>query len=481
MNRRIVIGGGIAAGLAGVASAPYLFRSRDPAPDGSRLPVLAPEDGRIVARSHATARTVSGAYNLRTRLVPDLRAFCRTPAAVSTMVSWARDNEVPFAIRSGGHCFAGLSQSEGLVIDLREMNAVTVDTGARRAVAGAGAKAGALHAAAAARGLRASAGVCADVAVGGQVLGGGGGYFVRSGGLLCDRLSALTLVDAGGRVLQVSAEENEDLFWAHRGGGGGFGVVTDLTFELDRLERLDHISVHRSLEKSEAAGLLHDWFGWSPAQDQSISTHLRLVNYGRGNMLVSLTGHSTAGRRATLAALNALSQGRLVSIENGLHSGDIPKVMEAALSQSKTPDYYQFTASDLFREGPDTDACASFVETMASGPVGVVSAEFEPLDGAPADLPADATAFPHRGAKYLVLYACTLNTVFETETRLAALDAVRAEGRKHATGDAYANYRDDRLEGWAQAYWGENLPRLRDIKRRRDPDNLFRHAQSVVA
>ena len=125
---------------------------------------------------------------------------------------------------------------------------------------------------------------------------------------------------------EASADTSDDLFWAMRGGGGGsFGIATQFVFDLDPLEHLQHISIHRSLEKRDAARILYDWQNWSVRQARYISTHLRLLNYGRGNMLVSLTGHSMSTRRDTLSAGRSIIAFSVLALKRPSVRGRVPR------------------------------------------------------------------------------------------------------------------------------------------------------------
>src|SRR5690348_15930672 len=180
----------------------------------------------------ATRIVVAGAVDKH----PGVIARPRVPSDIQRLVDVARDSGVEFAIRSGGHSNAGYSTSEGgLVIDLRDMKAISVDPGARTLTAEAGATALEVTNAALQHGLIVGFGDTGSVGISGITLGGGVGYLSRKWGLTIDSLLSARIVTADGKLVTASATENPDLFWALRGGGGNFGVVTSLTYRLSEL------------------------------------------------------------------------------------------------------------------------------------------------------------------------------------------------------------------------------------------------------
>src|SRR3954465_828997 len=170
---------------------------------------------------------------------PALIARCESPGGVAAAIRHARENDLPIAVRSGGHSLPGHSTCDGgLVIDLRPMNAITIDATARTASVQAGAMLGDVDRATQEHGLVVPAGVISHTGVAGLTLGGGVGRLMRRFGLTIDSLLAAELVTVDGELVTASAEQNPDLFWALRGGGGNFGVVTRFEFALHELREV---------------------------------------------------------------------------------------------------------------------------------------------------------------------------------------------------------------------------------------------------
>jgi len=164
---------------------------------------------------------------------PSIVVRCASDGDVAAALAFAQREALEISVRGGGHNYAGFALTDGgLMIDLTPMKTVTVDPAARRAKCGGGTTWGELDAATQAHGLAVTGGFISKTGVAGLTLGGGIGWLVRAAGLSCDNVVGARVVVADGRVLHASASENSDLFWAIRGGGGNFGVVTDFEFAL---------------------------------------------------------------------------------------------------------------------------------------------------------------------------------------------------------------------------------------------------------
>ena len=482
MDRRkagLLIAGG-ALGSLGILAIPYLGSSGVRIDGFPTLPVFDEAAAQIVPANVKVATELARTYNIKVKVHPELRILCRTADAVSTLVQWAREHDIPFAIRSGGHCFAGHSQHKRLVIDLREMQNIEINRQRQMVSVGAGQQIGPLHRLLAKAGFGIPAGVCPGVAIGGHVLGGGIGYTSRQSGLLCDQLQSLELVNAQGQLVLASNEQNDDLFWASRGGGGNLGIATRFSFSLRKRTRLSAIGIHRRLSTKDTAQLLADWQEWSQRQPFGTTTHIKITKYPTGGMLVSFTGQSTEPRDLLIAAMSGIFAGSVPDFERDITTGSPIEALAKEPEGRNLPDVYEFVQHDLLRQALNFDKCLALLEILEAHIVNGAYLFFEPLDGAVNDVTADATAFPHRGeAAFIVQCSTTIDNIFQREERLAGVLAVKAFMQPFSTGGAYVNYPDADLENPAQAYWGDNLPRLSAIKRKYDPDNLFRHRQGI--
>jgi FAD/FMN-containing dehydrogenase len=473
--------------LAGVAAlcAPNLIglaRGRATAlPDPPNLPadqalLLRPGDDAFAAYQLS--------FNARVVVEPQLRVACKTADAVRTMVDWCRTHAVAFAVRSGGHCYEGLSQSPSVVIDTRLINGISVD--ARRGIvtAGAGASLGAIYRTiskvAVPKGggqqFALPAGSCPTVGVAGHVLGGGYGFLARPLGLACDSLEAVDAVDANGSLVEATAQNNADLFWACRGGGGGsFGIATQFRFRLHPLAPLAVFGMSFRASPVNAVRTMRDWQAFAPQAPKPITALLRISRRRDGDLDLRCFGQSTGSTAQLRRALKVLGSSPQITT----------KAVFQAINHFAGPDGWQYESaqmkgkSDYAATSLDDAALAALMTGVQQSrtPITVIC---DPYGGAIVDRAPGATAFAHRAARYCLQYVCAWSDSRAAE-HLEDMRTLHAAMRPHMSGGAYVNYCDMDLADFPQAYWGQNLARLRRIKSAVDPDNVFRHAQSVPA
>jgi FAD/FMN-containing dehydrogenase len=438
------------------------------------LPNLGANDALFLRPGDGQFDAYQRAFNARTEVTPQLRAVCRTAKAVGIMIDWCRSNNLAFALRSGGHCYEGLSQSDSVVIDTRRLDAITVDARARIVTVGAGASLGSIYTALARRGLVLPAGSCPPVGVSGHVLGGGYGYLARPFGLACDSLLSIDLVDPQGKQIRAEANQNSDLYWANRGGGGGsFGAVTGFRFKVYPLRNVLTFRIVWQSTPGEAAKVMRDWQAWAPNAPQSINA-LMLIKPAASGVELHCIGQSIGPSSQLRRELRALSNSRLV----------VSRSFLAAVNYFAGPGGWDYESrpmkgkSDYVIAPLSEDAFTTLMNELTR--VKHITVVCDPYGGAISRVPADATAFAHRaGTLFGLQYVTQWDDPSHTESRLKDMHDAYAAMRPYMSGSAYVNYCDIDLDNWADAYWGQNLPRLKQIKAKFDPDNVFRHAQSV--
>ena len=215
-------------------------------------------------------------FNLRLSRYPVAITYCPTPDDVSRSILWSRQNDVPLSIRSGGHGYEGYAVlDDALVIDLSEMNQIEVDLEQGTATVGAGVRLIDLYRRLWDYGMTVPAGTCPGVGIAGLTLGGGIGFLSRQFGLTCDNLLSVELVAADGSLVRTSRDEQPDLFWALRGGGGGnFGVVTSFTFLLTPIAEVTTVTI--SWPWDDAAAILAAWQDTAPGVDDRLTLGLTI-------------------------------------------------------------------------------------------------------------------------------------------------------------------------------------------------------------
>jgi len=481
-RRKLLVAGGAAA--AGVAlGAPVVLRHfgmelpnllARPLP---AKPALDEDEVHFVEAGDTAADYYAQAYNFRTTLTPRLRALCKSPGAVAAMVDWARTHDIPFALRSGGHSFEGLSQSSDLVIDTRLLNRIDFDRSAELVTVGAGALVTDIMTLLGNEGHAMPSGYCPSVGITGLTLGGGLGPLMRPVGLSCDVLREVEIVDAEGRLLTANAQSNPDLFWACRGGGGGsFGVVTALRFATHALPRVASIRVDWQLDPRDAAAFFAAWQQWLLTAPREIAT-LLFLSPKQGQVLLRMAGISVGSEdqlQSTVAQLSA--EAKPVKAQN-VESRTLVEAMNAIYPPTRAlHGWYQFK-SEVTSAPFSDDVLEAYFAELARAPKGV-NAICEAMGGAADDIPADATAFPHRNA-FLGLQSSAIYRSWRQWRKAKQSLATLAGTVRAAAVGTYVNYGEIGLEAWPRAYWGANLERLEAVKRRCDPQNVFRHAQSV--
>ncbi len=416
-----------------------------------------------------------------TRKTPEFRAECSTAQGVSNAVKWARDQGRDFAIHSTGHCFAGHSMHERLVIGTSSLKEIRPRPDSNRITVGPGAFIGNAYLKLASSRQALGGGSYYSVGMAGLTLGGGIGFRSRKSGLLCDQLESLTMVDANGRIVRASETENSDLFWACRGGSGGsFGIVTQMTFRTAFVPLRQVIHVHIAASRNEAERIVHDWQYWSEAQGRGITTHLQVVRRKSHRYLIGLTGETEATNENAHRQVKALFGARTTIHPNWI----VDYYSDRGLRLVKNADdviepYPILSKSDFIAKPMPREGIRSVFDAMEKTAPGHVQLTIEALGGAIDDVAPGATAYPHRGVAYVVEFRSNLSSIFTLAEHKNSLDLVKAAYAPYATGGVYVNYPYPTLENWAKAYWGDNLPRLMAVKRNWDPDNVFHHAQSV--
>ena len=463
---------------AATVFAPALVRHASAQAPLPPLPNLTANDALLLQPGQPGYDSFEPAANERVLLRPKLRALCKTANAVSVMVNWCRTNNLPFAVRSGGHSYEGFSQSASVVIDTRMMNQIAFNRTAQTMTVGAGATLGPVYEAIGAAGFGFPGGSCSTVGVSGHALGGGFGLIARPFGLACDNLQWLELVDPQGAIIEVDAQHNPDLFWAARGGGGGsFGAVTRFRFKIFRIAQVVVLGVTWRLPQTRAVKLFKAWQAWAPQAPANITTFLRVGHAAGGRIELHCAGESVgsvAELRRELRALTDVAQPVTPPTILPMSFLDGAKHFFGG-----TPDPTFFKAKSDYITSPLSDTgVATLLGQLEITPS--VVAICDSYGGAVTKVARDATAFAHRaGTLFCIQYFSEWSNAVETQPELGHIRTLYAAMRPFVSGECYVNYCDLDLTNYAQAYWAANLPRLRQIKGAFDPNNVFRHAQSV--
>jgi len=413
------------------------------------------------------ARTIwNGMHDKR----PALIARCLDNNDVSQSVSFARDNNLLLAVRGGGHSWPGKSVCNGgLMIDLSQMNTVTADADTRRARAQGGALLNSLDTAALKHGLVTTAGVVSHTGVGGFTLGGGFGRLNRKYGLTVDNVTGATIVTADGTVHQISAEHEPDLFWAIRGGGGNFGVVTEFEYQLHPFDR-NLLSGNIIWPIEQARDVLEFYAEWSAGLSDEMyvgPVMAKLPEVGDVIIMdVVYNGDPAAGEKE-LAPLRAIGTPKVDGVQ----------VQDYMIMQ---------TSNDVaFGHGIRSYAKNGMVKEWSQGLVDTLIDAYDPrlflanhvAGGAVKRVGETDTAFTHRNAEIMLVFVSGWMDPAKDEEMIAATRALSAAVAPYM-GGYYDNIEFDRNK--VAGNFGPAYDRLSQIKGQVDPDNLFRLNSNIT-
>ena len=422
---------------------------------------------------------------------PEAVVRCRRPDDVVETMRFAQLNGLPTATRSGGHCFAGRSSSEGIVIDITPMNAVSVANGV--ATIGAGARLGEVYDALTDHDVTLAAGSCPSVGIAGLTLGGGLGVLGRKYGLTSDQLLGARVVLGDGRVVDCDDDRDQDLYWALRGAGAGnFGVVTSFVFRTRAASSATNF--HLTWPYSSAVAVIDAWQRWSPTAPDELYASL-LVTAGRDlerpptlDVFGSLLGKQDAaellndlavraGVDPATHALEHMSRRETTRFWADLGAADRA---EDARQQPTEADY-PLLKSEFFRRPLPREALAALLETLTHERVPGHSREldFTPWGAAYNRIRPDATAFVHRRELFSLKHAAVVSSQACEDAARRWLRRSWKTVRPWGSGGVFPNFPDPDLEDSGHAYYGTNYERLLRIKRTYDLGNSFRFHQSL--
>jgi FAD/FMN-containing dehydrogenase len=428
----------------------------------------------LITPTHPTYDGARRVWNGMIDRRPALIVQPATAREVAAAVVFAREHDLPLAVKGGGHGVAGRAVcDDGLVVDLSRMAAVRVDPDARIASVQGGATLRGLDAATQAHGLATTAGIYRDTGVAGLTLGGGLGLLMRRFGLTCDNLLAAEVVTADGRIMETSEREHPDLFWALRGGGGNFGVVTRMDF---RLYPLTHVCGGQfDFDFADGLALGHfcrDLMADAPDELQIYLTYTT----GTGEKTAIVVLCYCGAREAGDAVLARFRRFRRPSAE---HVGWIPYFqMQQHWDDAFPAGELRFWKSNFLATISD-DALRVGHEAIARQALPGCEVDFEPMGGAISRVAPGATAFADRDAASTLIIATGWTDSRESEARIAWARETWNAAQPYAKASAYVNYLDQGDEDRTEAVYGPNFPRLVAVKRAYDPDNVFRHNTNI--
>jgi FAD/FMN-containing dehydrogenase len=433
-------------------------------------------DGEVITPAHPeydeARRVFNGAIDRR----PALIARCTGGADAAAAIAHARENGLPLAIRGGGHNVAGNAVCDGgVVVDFSELRDVRVDAGGRRAVVQPGATWYDFDQAAQAHGLATTGGLISSTGVAGFTLGGGIGWLVRKHGLACDNLVAADVVTASGELVRATDDENPELLWALRGGGGNFGAVTSFEFALHPLTHVSGGMLGHPRERAgEVLRFFRDLCAGAPDELTLIAA---LLTTPDGHPAVAIAACYAGPEDDAARALQPLHEFGPPVMDQ---LGPVPyTVLQTALDPSAPRGMQNYWKADFLPELSD-QAIDTFVEHANRMASPMAQMHIHHLGGAMRRGPGGAgSAFAHRDAGFVYnligLWGDPAETAQHTGLVRDAFEALRP----FSAGGAYVNFLGDDGSDRVRAAYGDNFARLAAVKAQYDPENLFRLNQNI--
>ena len=409
---------------------------------------------------------------------------CADVADVITTVALARDDGRLLSVRGGSHCVPGFgTNDDGIVCDLGGMRGVRVDLGSRTARVEGGATWGDLDHATHAFGLATTGGIISTTGVAGLTLGGGIGHLARGCGLSCDNLISADVVTADGRLLTASEDENADLFWALRGGGGNFGVVTSLEYRLHPVREIYGGPIFYPVDHAaEVMRFYREFIAQAPEQLGAffafqIAPPLPFIPEDRHGETMCLIVACWAGPvEDGEAAIAPLLEAAPVVAQ---FVGPMPyPALNSAFDALLPAGLQHYWKADFVRELTD-DAIAAHLEHGPRVPAVESTMHLYPIDGACHRVASDETAFTYRDARFACVIAGMWPDPADNERNIRWVRDYWTAIHPHSEPGGYINFMADDDQGRIRDNFKENYERLVEVKRRYDPENLFRMNQNV--
>ncbi len=441
--------------------------------------------GILIDKEHASYDEARKIWNAMIDRKPGLIVRCADAADAVAAVRFARDHGLLISIRGGGHNIAGSALCDGgLVIDFSQMKAVRVDEAAQTARVEPGATLADVDRETQAFGLAVPTGINSTTGIAGLTLGGGFGWITRKFGLTIDNLLSADVVTADGELRRVSATEEPDLFWALRGGGGNFGVVTAFEFQLHKIgpQVLSGLVVHPF---ENAASVLKDYRQalesapdeltcWAVMRKAPPLPFLPAEWHGKEVLILAMChcgGMETAQKET--AALRAIGK-PIADVVSPHNFTDWQQALDPLL----TPGARNYWKSHDFTDLSDP-AIEALTEAAGKLPGPECEIFLGHVGGAAGRVPADATAFPQRSSHFAMNVHARWRDPEQDRLCIEWARSLFEAAKPYAAGTAYINFMpEDELERVESAYGG-NYKRLAEVKRRYDPQNFFRMNQNV--
>jgi len=430
--------------------------------------------GTVIRRGDAGYDQARRVWNGMIDRSPAAIFRCSSTADVVAAVNFAREEGLVLAVRGGGHNAAGLALvDDGLVIDLSGMRGIRVDAGKRIAYVQGGTLWRDLDAATHAHGLATTGGVISSTGVGGLTLGGGLGWLMRQHGLACDNVLAVEIVTADGQVQRASATENPDLFWAVRGGGGNFGVVTSFEFRLHPMRTL--YAGMLVFPAPQAPQVLRRYREVAESAPDELTVFAALMTSPDGHPIIAILPAYNGPVSKAEAAVKPFRD--LGPVADQVAEMPYP-ALQSMLDEGFPSGLHVYWRSDFLKGLPD-EALDTLVDRFNAITSPLSALLIEQFGGAVARVPADETAFAQRDAMFNLAIVSRWTDAATAATHTDWARQTSAAIRPFASGGVYVNYLGEEGADRIKAAYGPKYEKLVAVKQKYDPNNLFRVNQNI--
>ena len=430
--------------------------------------------GTVIRRGDAGYDQARRVWNGMIDRSPAAIFRCSSTADVVAAVNFAREEGLVLAVRGGGHNAAGLALvDDGLVIDLSGMRGIRVDAGKRIAYVQGGTLWRDLDAATHAHGLATTGGVISSTGVGGLTLGGGLGWLMRQHGLACDNVLAVEIVTADGQVRRASATENPDLFWAVRGGGGNFGVVTGFEFRLHPMRTL--YAGMLVFPGPQAPQVLRRYRDVAESAPDELTVFAALMTSPDGHPITAIFPAYNGPVSKAEAAVKPFRD--LGPVADQVAEMPYP-ALQSMLDDGFPSGLHVYWRSDFLKGLPD-EALDTLVDRFQAITSPLSALLIEQFGGAVARVPADETAFAQRDAMFNLAIVSRWTDAATAATHTDWARQTSAAIRPFASGGVYVNYLGEEGADRIKAAYGPKYEKLVAVKQKYDPNNLFRVNQNI--
>ena len=421
----------------------------------------------------AEYETLRNGFNKRIDKKPAIIALCKNNNGVAEAVLYAAKNNLPIAVKSGGHCMEGFSGNDGgMVINMSAMKNIEWLNGDTVKL-NPGCKLSEIYDALLPKKKIIPGGSCAGVGIGGLVLGGGYGLMARKFGLTCDSLQSITMVDGNGKI--VAASGNDELLWACKGGNNGnFGVVTELTFKTHTAPSF--MQSHRfrayNVDAGRAKAVLQKWFELTATLPvECFSAYV--LNGKTLYILLTNVGKQTAAVKNVIAELKAITDKTTANTPQPL-----AKALKVYYGRSN-PMYFKNASAGLYKNFEEINSFVDKALAVVISTPGMIY-QVNTLGGNIQNAAFEnGSAFPHRSFPYF----SELQTYWEMPSQekrlLDKFGQVQQVFSSNGIKAQYRNYPDINFSNWPELYYGSNYKRLQAVKEKYDPNNLFRYEQCI--